>query len=116
MTTKKGLVRAWAKRVKGTLNLGSGDNLLDHKYVMKLTLTLEKETYKRWINKFFSIERLLRAAACLVCLHTTGMDTSNIDNRKEAWGLMLRSAQRNFGEGMAEISDTQVHGIKVMAL
>ena len=58
----------------------------------------------------------MRAAACLVCLHTTGMDTSNIDNRKEAWGLMLRSAQRHFSEGMAEISDTQVHGIKVMVL
>ena len=27
---KKGLLRTWAKRVKGILHLGSGENLLDH--------------------------------------------------------------------------------------
>ena len=73
---------------------------------MKLSLTLEKEIYKKWTNKFFSIERLIRVAACLVCLHTIGMDTSTIDNRKEAWGLILRSAQRHFSERIGEISDT----------
>ena len=83
---------------------------------MKLSLTLEKEIYKKWTNKFFSIERLIRVAACLVCLHTIGMDTSTIDNRKEAWGLILRSAQRHFSEGIGEVSDLQVHGIKVMGL
>ena len=44
---QKGLLKAWAKRMKGILHLGSGDNLLDHQYVMKLSLTLEKEIYKR---------------------------------------------------------------------
>ena len=114
--SQKRLLRAWAKRVKGILHIGSGDNLLDHQYDMKLSLTLEKEVYKKWTSKFFSMERLIRAAACLVCLHTKGMDTSNIDNRKEAWGLILRSAQRHFSEGVGEISDLQEHGIRVMGL
>ena len=113
---KKWLTKAWAKRVKGILHLGDNDNLLDHKYVMRLGLTLDKETYKRWTSKFFTMDSLMRAAAWLVCLHTKGMDTFNMDIKKEAWGLILRSAQRHFSEGITEISDTQIHGIKVMAL
>ena len=73
--SQKRLLRAWAKRVKGILHIGSGDNLLDHQYDMKLSLTLEKEVYKKWTSKFFSMERLIRAAACLVCLHTKGLDS-----------------------------------------
>ena len=43
---QKRLLKAWAKRVKGLLHVGSGDNLLDHQYDMKLSLTLEKEIYR----------------------------------------------------------------------
>ena len=60
----------------------------------------------------------MRAAAWLTCLCTTPhhMDSSNIDYRKEAWGLILRSAQKHFSEGTEKISDSQIHGIKVMSL
>ena len=44
------------------------------------------------------------------------VDSSNIDYRKEAWGLILRSAQKHFSEGMEKISDSQIHDIKVMSL
>ena len=83
---------------------------------MKLSLILERKVYLRWIDKFCSMEKMMRAAAWLTCLHTTGMDTSDIDYRKEAWGLILRSAQKHFSEGIEKVSDTRIHGIKVMVL
>ena len=42
--SQKRLLRAWAKRVKGLLHIGSGNNLLDHQYNMKLSLTLERRS------------------------------------------------------------------------
>ena len=79
-------------------------------------MTLDKETYQRWISKFFTMDSLMRAAAWLACLYTKGMDTFNMNIKKEAWGLILRSAQRHFNEGIAATSDAQIHGIKVMTL
>ena len=40
----------------------------------------------------------------------------DINIKKEAWGLVLRSAQRHFNEGVAATSDGQIHNIKVMTL
>merc|ERR1711888_437089 len=58
----------------------------------------------------------MRAASWLVCLHTKGTDMFNMNIKREAWGLILRSAQRHFNEGVAATSDGQIHGIKVMTL
>merc|ERR1712055_115389 len=116
--SKGGMVKAWAKRVKGILHLGTGNNLLDHHYETKLNLILDRKVYLRWINKFFTMESLLSAAAWLTCLWSSSlhMDTSAMDYKKEAWGLLLRSGQKYFSEGIEKISDSQICDIRVMSL
>merc|ERR1712055_1044767 len=43
------------------------------------------------------------------------MDTSDIDNRKEAWGLILRSAQRHFSEGIEKSNTARnLYGTKYL--
>ena len=55
----------WLNKLKAKLSLGDGDNLIDHNYDYKTDLTLTKETYIRWTNKFFSLGPLFRTSAIL---------------------------------------------------
>ena len=61
---------------------------------------------------------MLRAAAILAslelfCLHIIA---SQEEVRKEAWGIILRSGQAHFPEGVKEMAETEIQGIQTTNL
>ena len=93
-------------------------NLLDHQYTFTLNLTLSKEVYDRWSAKFFLISKMLRATAILASLELSRIHimASKEEVRKEAWGIILRTGQAHFPEGVKEMAETEVQGIQTTNL
>ena len=85
----------WLNKLKARLCLGDGNNLIDHNHDYKTDLILTRETYLRWINKFFSLGPLFRTSCILAgCdLSRKRVDFSTMDIKKEGSGILLRSAQ-----------------------
>ena len=57
---------------------------------------------------------MLRAATVLTSLelHKTQPIATHIEAHKEAWGILLRSAQSHYPLGMKEMAEKEIHGIK----
>ena len=93
-------------------------NLFDHQYTLTLNLTLSKEVYDRWSTKFFLVSRMLRAAAILASLELAQAHiiASKEELRKEEWGIILRSGQAHFPEGVKEMTETEIQGIQTTNL
>ena len=108
----------WLNKLKAKLSLGDGDNLIDHNYDYKTDLTLTKETYIRWTNKFFSLGPLFRTSCILAgCdLSRKKVDFSMVDIKKEGSGILLRSAQTHFMKNIEKMSDSEIQGVKTMSL
>ena len=97
---------------------GPGRNLLDHQYTFNLNLTLSREVYDRWSAKFFLLSKMLRATAILASLELSRLHimASPEEVRKEAWGIILRSGQTHFLEGVKEMAETEIQGIQTTNL
>ena len=108
----------WLNKLKARLCLGDGNNLIDHNYDYKTDLILTRETYLRWINKFFSLGPLFRTSCILAgCdLSRKRIDFSTVDIKKEGCGLLLRSAQTHFMKDIEKMSDSEIQGVKTMSL
>ena len=108
----------WENSVRSLDQEDPWRNLLDHKYTFSLNLTLSREVYDRWSAKFFLLSKMLRTASILAslelfCLH---MIASQEEVRKEAWGIILRSGQAHFPEGVKEMAETEIQGIQTTNL
>ena len=121
-TQKKDKARAtylkWENSIRTLGQEDPGRNLLDHQYTFSLNLTLSREVYDRWSAKFFLLSKMLRTASILAslelfCLH---MIASQEEVRKEAWGIILRSGQAHFPEGVKEMAETEIQGIQTTNL
>ena len=106
----------WLEQTMNSFHLhGNAPNLLNTHQECKLTLTLSEKTYSKWMSKFFS---LFNSYCMLAALNMTsrGMDYSTTEVKREAQGILLRSAQLHYRKDIHLLSDSQVSGVRTMSI
>ena len=101
----------WENSIRALGQEDPGRNLLDHQYTYRLNLT--REVYDTWSANFFLLSKMLRATAILASIELFRLHiiASQEEVRKEAWGIILRSGQAHFPEGVKEMAETEIQGI-----
>ena len=105
-------LRRWLARVKASLEIGDGSNLLDSHYEPKSKLIVSREVYTRIMEHCFLSRQVFRSFCFMV-----SMDFArNWEVKKEGFLGLLRSSQALFADGVSKLSDSLVLGIKCMGL
>ena len=86
----------WTNSIRRSTILGQGENLLDHNYQTRIsmTMTIPKQVYDRWMGKFLMVEKIFRAVYILAALEMQRFQLllSKEELRKDACGMILQSA------------------------
>ena len=108
----------WSRSIKRTILLGGNENLLDHHQEPRLRTTLSKQDYDKWCGRFFHLESMFAAICILTSLemYREGMQGAMSMVKREAWAVLLRSAQTHYQAGVMKLQETEVYGIKVTDL
>merc|ERR1711888_921 len=108
-------LQMWSLRVKQKFMLGSGQSLVDQNYICQLKMVLSRTEYMRALEKHFLLNQLFRFAGWVCMLELARIRKENkeeireLDIRKEAFGLMLRTSQKHYS--VKDNSETTVNGI-----
>ena len=78
-------LKAWLEKAKMSLEVGQGNNLIDHHYSPIIELILEKETYLHWLSHYFHLNQIIRVCCFLVSCDIARNHSmaTGIDTRKE---------------------------------
>ena len=108
----------WSNSIKKHTSVFRGQNLLDHHYEPRMSLTLSKRVYDKWCARFFKLENLFTAVCILTSLEMFSLQmwATMEEVRREAWGLLLRSAQKHYSEGIPKMRETTIHSLMVTDL
>ena len=110
----------WNLRVKRKFMLGTGQSLVDQNYICQLKMVLSKTEYMRALGKHFLLNQLFRFAGWVCMLELARIRKENkevdreLDIRKEAFGLILRSSQRY--HSVKDSSEIVINGIHCLHL
>ena len=111
-------MKRWLARVKASLEIGDGRNLLDRHYEPKSKLIVSREVYARIMEHCFLFRQVFRSFCFMVSMYfARNLPLAiNWEVKKEGFLCLLRSSQALFAEGVSKLSDSMVLGIKCMSL
>ena len=109
----------WLAKTMSSFHLDTNSpNLLNTHQECKLTLTLSKESYSRWMSKFFKLQSLFNSYCMLAALTMTalGIEYSSVDVKRESQGILIRTDQLHYRKDIHLLADSQVSVIRTMSI